>query len=60
MDKKIDGIEQKEKQQYGTSDTAAFRDHPGFRRMFAPDKLTMGIFLPMNDSIIAAYIWLLH
>ncbi|WP_237163186.1 LLM class oxidoreductase [Paenibacillus sp. BIHB 4019] len=26
----------------------AFHDHPGFRRMFAPDKLTIGLFLPLK------------
>ncbi|KQO18803.1 luciferase [Paenibacillus sp. Leaf72] len=25
-----------------------FHDHPGFGRMFAPDKLTIGIFLPLK------------
>lgn len=27
---------------------AAFYAHPGYRRMFAPDKLTVGIFLPLR------------
>ena len=27
---------------------AAFQGHPGYRRMFAPDRLTMGIFLPLR------------
>lgn len=26
----------------------AFADHPGYRRMFAPDRLTIGIFLPLR------------
>lgn len=26
----------------------AFQGHPGYRRMFAPDRLTMGIFLPLR------------
>lgn len=26
----------------------AFADHPGYRRMFAPDQLTIGIFLPLR------------
>jgi luciferase-type oxidoreductase len=26
----------------------AFASHPGYRRMFAPDKLTLGIFLPLR------------
>lgn len=28
---------------------AAFFAHPGYRRMFAPDKLTVGIFLPLRN-----------
>ncbi|MGE8590470.1 MAG: LLM class flavin-dependent oxidoreductase, partial [Alcaligenes sp.] len=28
---------------------AAFYAHPGYRRMFAPDKLTVGIFLPLRS-----------
>lgn len=28
---------------------AAFYTHPGYRRMFAPDKLTVGIFLPLRS-----------
>lgn len=27
---------------------AAFYAHPGYRRMFAPDRLTLGIFLPLR------------
>jgi luciferase-type oxidoreductase len=27
---------------------AAFYNHPGYRQMFAPDKLTLGIFLPLR------------
>ena len=27
---------------------AAFATHPGYRRMFAPDQLTLGIFLPLR------------
>lgn len=27
---------------------AAFYGHPGYRRMFAPDRLTLGIFLPLR------------
>lgn len=27
---------------------AAFYNHPGYRRMFAPDRLTIGIFLPLR------------
>lgn len=27
---------------------AAFDNHPGYRRMFAPDRLTLGIFLPLR------------
>jgi luciferase-type oxidoreductase len=27
--------------------TIAFANHPGFRRMFAPGKLTLGLFLPL-------------
>lgn len=26
----------------------AFREHPGYRRMFAPDTLTLGIFMPLR------------
>lgn len=26
----------------------AFADHPGYRRMFAPDALTLGLFLPLR------------
>ena len=25
-----------------------FNQHPGFRRMFAPDQLTIGLFLPLK------------
>lgn len=28
---------------------AAFYAHPGYRRMFAPDRLTVGIFLPLRS-----------
>lgn len=28
---------------------AAFYDHPGYRRMFAPDRLSLGIFLPLRS-----------
>ncbi|QVQ28576.1 LLM class oxidoreductase [Achromobacter deleyi] len=28
---------------------AAFYTHPGYRRMFAPDRLTVGIFLPLRS-----------
>jgi luciferase-type oxidoreductase len=28
---------------------AAFYAHPGYRRMFAPDRLTLGIFLPLRS-----------
>lgn len=28
--------------------SAAFQAHPGYRRMFAPDKLTVGVFLPLR------------
>ncbi|HGE6810411.1 TPA: LLM class oxidoreductase [Pseudomonas aeruginosa] len=27
---------------------SAFDTHPGYRRMFAPDKLTLGVFLPLR------------
>lgn len=27
---------------------AAFASHPGYRRMFAPDQLTLGLFLPLR------------
>ncbi|MDR2325060.1 MAG: LLM class oxidoreductase [Acidovorax sp.] len=27
---------------------SAFHNHPGYRRMFAPDRLTLGIFLPLR------------
>lgn len=27
---------------------SAFRAHPGYRRMFAPDRLTLGLFLPLR------------
>lgn len=27
---------------------SAFQHHPGYRRMFAPDRLTLGIFLPLR------------
>ena len=30
------------------SSYAAFFGHPGYRRMFAPDRLTLGIFLPLR------------
>ena len=26
----------------------AFADHPGYRRMFAPNQLTIGVFLPLR------------
>ncbi|MGH8441258.1 MAG: hypothetical protein ACRERW_19745, partial [Pseudomonas sp.] len=26
----------------------AFAGHPGYNRMFAPDQLTLGIFLPLR------------
>ena len=29
---------------------AAFADHPGYRRMFAPDQLTLGLFLPLYQA----------
>lgn len=28
--------------------SSAFDTHPGYRRMFAPDKLTLGVFLPLR------------
>lgn len=28
---------------------ATFYNHPGYRRMFAPDRLTLGIFLPLRS-----------
>ncbi|WP_258231468.1 LLM class oxidoreductase [Achromobacter pulmonis] len=27
---------------------AAFQSHPGYRRMFAPERLTLGVFLPLR------------
>lgn len=30
------------------ADASAFAEHPGYRRMFAPDQLTLGIFLPLR------------
>ncbi|QLF93950.1 LLM class oxidoreductase [Pseudomonas sp. ABC1] len=30
------------------ADASAFANHPGYRRMFAPDQLTLGIFLPLR------------
>ncbi|WP_437182221.1 LLM class oxidoreductase [Pseudomonas urmiensis] len=30
------------------ANASAFADHPGYRRMFAPDQLTLGIFLPLR------------
>jgi hypothetical protein len=33
----------------GGSSYAAFFGHPGYRRMFAPDRLTLGIFLPLRS-----------
>ncbi|MEI7308542.1 LLM class oxidoreductase [Pectobacterium carotovorum] len=32
----------------GGASFAAFSTHPGYRRMFAPDRLTIGIFLPLR------------
>lgn len=33
----------------GGSSYAAFFGHPGYRRMFSPDRLTLGIFLPLRS-----------
>ncbi|MFK0088574.1 LLM class oxidoreductase [Pseudomonas sp. NPDC090755] len=30
------------------ANASAFANHPGYRRMFAPDQLTLGIFLPLR------------
>ncbi|MGH8462961.1 MAG: LLM class oxidoreductase [Pseudomonas sp.] len=30
------------------ANASAFAEHPGYRRMFAPDQLTLGIFLPLR------------
>lgn len=40
--------ERLEKREMPTSTKEKFIEHPGFRRMFAPDKLTIGIFLPLK------------
>ncbi|MFD2114764.1 LLM class oxidoreductase [Paenibacillus yanchengensis] len=41
-------MEQPEKREIPTATKEKFMEHPGFRRMFAPDKLTIGIFLPLR------------
>lgn len=33
---------------FGGESSDAFAHHPGYRRMFAPDQLTIGIFLPLR------------
>lgn len=48
LDKKIRSNERMEKRQRPALATEPFNEHPGFRRMFAPDKLTIGIFLPLR------------
>ena len=30
------------------ANASAFAQHPGYRRMFAPDQLTLGIFMPLR------------
>lgn len=35
-------------QSLGGASSDAFAEHPGYRRMFAPDQLTLGIFLPLR------------
>ncbi|MGE6665774.1 LLM class oxidoreductase [Paenibacillus xylanexedens] len=48
MDKKTDSIGQMERGQQSALNVGAFNNHPGFRRMFAPDQLTIGLFLPLR------------
>ncbi|QWK81053.1 LLM class oxidoreductase [Ochrobactrum sp. BTU1] len=39
---------QKQAQSLSGVSSDAFENHPGYRRMFAPDKLTLGVFLPLR------------
>lgn len=48
MDKPINSIERIEQRYQSVQAKEAFNEHPGFSRMFAPDKLTIGIFLPLK------------
>ena len=46
MNKPIDVMERIENP--STQAVENFNQHPGFRRMFAPDQLTIGLFLPLK------------
>lgn len=48
MDNRTNYTNQLQERQTVTSSHDKFTEHPGFRRMFAPDKLTIGIFLPLK------------
>ncbi|GKU80077.1 LLM class oxidoreductase [Paenibacillus sp. L3-i20] len=48
MDKIISSVDQMETKQQSATLGDAFSEHAGYRRMFAPHKLTIGIFLPLK------------
>lgn len=48
LDKQIGYNKEVKNDHQRTLETGNFKDHPGFRRMFSPDKLTIGIFLPLK------------
>ncbi|HEY2494209.1 MAG TPA: LLM class oxidoreductase [Paenibacillus sp.] len=48
MEIKSNDNESLRERQQPASTPGMFTEHPGFRRMFAPNKLTIGIFLPLK------------
>ncbi|WP_230874904.1 LLM class oxidoreductase [Lysinibacillus cavernae] len=48
MEIKSKNNESHHERQQSTSTFGKFNEHPGYRRMFAPNKLTIGIFLPIK------------